>query len=296
MGNYHDIVSHEFTHGVIRNSSALAREDEPGALNESFADIFGLMAERITVNGEVETNLTWAYGHSDIFQRYFNNPNAGGRHLKADCSGFDLGQPDTYGGLYWTDFDCPGTNGDKHSKGGVQNFWFYLLSEGGSGTNDIGESYSVSGIGETKASKIAYWSMVNEMMTSSQFSDARAGAESAAILLYGECSNEHIQTVNAWHAVGVGEQSACSGASITRLSDPTTFHIYPNPMADQFAIVWDTEKVFDVTLYSIDGKILFIQKGVTSGDFIIPPSISKGIYFVEARSGEKIIRKQVIKN
>ena len=198
--------------------------------------------------------------------------------------------------MYWTDFDCPGTNGDKHAKGGVQNFWFYLLSEGGSGTNDIGDTYSVSGIGETKASKIAYWSMVNEMMTSSQFSDARGGAESAAILLYGECSNEHIQTVNAWYAVGVGAESDCPSASIHSEGDLEEFRIYPNPMVNSFAISWGSQEVFDVTVYSIDGHVLFVQTGVTSNEYIMPPYIAKGVYIVEARSGEKSIRKRVIKN
>lgn len=36
-----DIVGHEFTHGVISNSSDLVYMDESGALNESYADIMG---------------------------------------------------------------------------------------------------------------------------------------------------------------------------------------------------------------------------------------------------------------
>ena len=53
--------------------------------------------------------------------------------------------PDTYlGGNWWTD---EADNGGVHSNSGVQNFWFYLLVEGGTGTHDHGESYSVNGMG-----------------------------------------------------------------------------------------------------------------------------------------------------
>ncbi|MBK7856266.1 MAG: M4 family metallopeptidase [Bacteroidetes bacterium] len=36
-----DIVGHEFTHGVVQYSAGLVYQGESGALNESFADIFG---------------------------------------------------------------------------------------------------------------------------------------------------------------------------------------------------------------------------------------------------------------
>ena len=40
-----DIVAHEMTHGVTQYSANLVYQDEPGALNESFSDIFGEMVE-----------------------------------------------------------------------------------------------------------------------------------------------------------------------------------------------------------------------------------------------------------
>ena len=46
--------------------------------------------------------------------------------------------------------------GGVHINSGVQNHWFYLLSQGGSGVNDNGDSYSVSGIGINQALEIAY--------------------------------------------------------------------------------------------------------------------------------------------
>jgi len=86
----------------------------------------------------------------------------------------------------------------------VQNFWFYLLTVGGSGTNDNGDSYTVTGIGMDKAAAIAYRNLSVYLSTNSQYSDARTGAIQAAIDLYGAGSAEEIATTNAWYAVGVG--------------------------------------------------------------------------------------------
>ena len=63
--------------------------------------------------------------------------------------------PDTYGGTYWINPGGPDLGG-VHTNSSVQNFWFYLLSVGGTGVNDNGDSYSVTGIGIDDAAKIAY--------------------------------------------------------------------------------------------------------------------------------------------
>ena len=55
-----------------------------------------------------------------------------------------LSSPDTYLGEYWIDTKQSYDNGGVHFNSGVQNYWFYLLSEGGSGENDDGISYQVT--------------------------------------------------------------------------------------------------------------------------------------------------------
>jgi len=90
---------------------------------------------------------------------------------------------------------------------GVQNFWFYLLSNGGSGTNHNGDTYNVQGIGLDKATKIAYRNLTTYLTPNSDFEDAKTFAIQSAIDLHGDCptSPEVIATINAWYAVGVGE-------------------------------------------------------------------------------------------
>ena len=113
------------------------------------------------------------------------------------------GHPDTYKGTLW--YTGTGDNGGVHINSGVQNFWFYILSEGGKGTNDFSKVYSVDSLGIAKAEKIAYRNLTTYLSRNSQYSDARFFAIQSAIDLYGNCSKEVIATTNAWYAVGVGD-------------------------------------------------------------------------------------------
>ncbi|NIW45715.1 MAG: hypothetical protein GWN30_13480, partial [Gammaproteobacteria bacterium] len=63
-------------------------------------------------------------------------------------------------------------NGGVHTNSGVQNYWFYLLSEGGSGVNDNGDAYFVTGIGIEEAAQIAYRNLTVYLMPGSDYPDA----------------------------------------------------------------------------------------------------------------------------
>jgi len=45
------------------------------------------------------------------------------------------GHPRCYLGTYW--YTGAGDNGGVHLNSGVQNWWFYLITEGGTGNNDF---------------------------------------------------------------------------------------------------------------------------------------------------------------
>ncbi|WP_421879677.1 choice-of-anchor D domain-containing protein [Marinoscillum sp.] len=184
-----DIVGHEITHAVTQYSAGLVYSYESGALNESFSDIFGQAIEFSTSPETASWNLgdeIYTDGVSMI--RSMSNPN-------------QEGQPDTYLGDYW--YTGSGDNGGVHYNSGVQNFWFYLLVEGGVGTNDNGTSYNVSGIGLESAAAITYRNLTYYLTSTSQYVDARSGSELAAIDLFGIGSPEYEAVVEAWNAVGV---------------------------------------------------------------------------------------------
>ncbi|MBK8555679.1 MAG: M4 family metallopeptidase [Lewinellaceae bacterium] len=186
-----DICGHELTHGVTEFSAGLVYSYESGALNESFSDIFGETIENYAAGSN-----DWLMGDdigiggSGAF-RNMANPN-------------QFGDPDTYGGTNW--YTGSGDNGGVHINSGVQNFWFYVLTVGKTGTNDLGNPYSVTGIGMTAAAAIAYRNLTVYLNSSSNYAAARAGAIQAAIDLYGAGSAQEIATTNAWYAVGVGAE------------------------------------------------------------------------------------------
>ncbi len=184
-----DVVSHELTHGVTQRSSNLVYRNESGALNESFSDIFGKAVEYY--NDRAQFN--WGVASHAV-------PTRGGIRNMANPKKHN--NPHTYKGQHWESgsFD----NGGVHINSGVQNKWFQLLVEGGSGTNDNGFSYQLDSIGWQKAEAIAFRNLQVYLSRNSQFIDARMGSLLAAEDLYGTCSPEWIAVAKAWDAVGVG--------------------------------------------------------------------------------------------
>ena len=183
-----DIVGHEWAHGLTDFTSDLIYQNEFGALNESFSDIFGVAIEWYAK----PDSANWLIG-DEIGAGYFrsmSNPNA-----KND--------PDTYLGTHW--YTGTNDNGGVHTNSGVQNFWFYLLTVGGTGTNDNSDNYSVSALGMDTAAAIAFRNNTIYLFPTAEYDDARYYAIQSAIDLYGPCSFEVEQTTNAWHAVGVGD-------------------------------------------------------------------------------------------
>ncbi|WP_222167332.1 M4 family metallopeptidase [Edaphocola aurantiacus] len=190
-----DIVGHEFTHAVTQYTAGLVYQNESGALNESFSDIFGYEVERY-LNGGVHTN--WDLGEDAWLLRKLNKPSAS---VASPCNG--QAQPSFYHGARWYYGTCDA--GGVHTNSGVQNYWFYLLTQGSAGAPDgmVG-SVAVNGIGADKARNIAYYNLDNFMGNNSNYNDARTGSILGAMSIYGNCTNELTQTINAWAAVGLG--------------------------------------------------------------------------------------------
>ncbi len=229
-----DVMAHEFTHNVtaFNGNGGLEYLGESGALNESFSDIFGCAVEFYAL-GE---DANWFIGE-DVMINYTNlrdmadpKNSMDGLILKEDLKDaiieyygrdyydqledtLQIPQPDTYKGDFWantSDYSEYGDNGGVHQNSGVQNKWFYLLCEGGNGTNDNDDDYSVTGIGIEKAQKIAYRNLMYYLTPTASFWDSRNGSLNATKDLYGENSAEYKAVEDAWFAVGVGSISGNS--------------------------------------------------------------------------------------
>ncbi|WP_196888409.1 M4 family metallopeptidase [Aureivirga sp. CE67] len=197
-----DIAAHEIGHAVCDYTAQLVYQRESGAMNEGFSDIWGAAVE--AYSGATDSDKDkWLLGEEidrrsgSIALRSMSNPKA-------------KGQPDTYGGTYWKNVNCgtPTLNNDYcgvHTNSGVLNHWFYILTEGKSGTNDIGNSYNVTGISIEKAAKIAYRLESVYLTSNADYADARTYGIKSAEDLYGANSIEVIATTNAFYAVGIGD-------------------------------------------------------------------------------------------
>jgi hypothetical protein len=182
-----DIIGHEYAHAVTGTSAALEYQAESGALNEAFSDVFGEMVESYTLG---TCDYLMGQDRTSGAIRNLANPN-------------QFGDPDTYNGTNWASL-VGGDNGGVHTNSGVLNYWFWLLAEGGSGTNDNGVPFGVTAIGRSNARAIAFRALVTYLGATDQYVDMREGTLRAARDLYGACSEEEIQCGKAWYAVGVG--------------------------------------------------------------------------------------------
>ncbi len=174
-----DVCAHEFTHAVTEHSANLFYWDESGALNESFSDIMAACLEfhcqpdgRALYPSASAGLADWLIGE-DCW-----NLSPALRDMRNPANSLSVGsgyeQPSRYRGAHWT-----WGNGEVHQNNGPQNFFFYLLSEGGSGNND-GIDYSVSGIGVSNAAAVAYRALTVYCGPYTDYEAARAAWGSAA--------------------------------------------------------------------------------------------------------------------
>ena len=202
-----DIIGHELTHGVTEFTANFIYLKEPGALDESFSDIFGSLIEFYT---QPDGRGFYPYtvpGHSDWVMGEDSSTNEVGiiRDMRDPWS---KGQPSRYKGTFWD----PGQ--EVHQNNGVQNHYFYLLCEGGTGTNDGIADYNVPGIGIDAGGQVAYETLAHYAAPGDDYAHIRVAWLNAAYALdtTNVTTNAEVSAVMAWMAVGVGPSSFVSNS------------------------------------------------------------------------------------
>ncbi len=177
LGRGLDVAGHELSHGVVQKTANLEYQGESGAMNESFADIFGAMIDR----------NDWKIGEDVVRPNAF--PSGALRDMQDPHNGASTGdygggwQPKHVNEMYTGSQD----NGGVHINSGIPNHAYYLAA---------------SNIGKEKAERIFYRALNNYLTKSSQFVDLRAAAEKAADDLYGSAEVSAISS--AFGQVGIG--------------------------------------------------------------------------------------------
>jgi Zn-dependent metalloprotease len=178
-----DVIAHEFTHGVVEATANLIYENQSGALNESYSDVFGTMVDR--------TN--WTIGETVIksppfprpYLRSLEDPNARGLYDVRDPLG-GVGQPANmreYANLPNT---RRANNGGVHVNSGIPNHAAYLIARV---------------IGRDKTEQIYYRALTNYLTPRSNFGDAATATVRAATDLYTTTEIEAVR--NALAQVGM---------------------------------------------------------------------------------------------
>lgn len=179
LANCLDVAAHEMTHGVIENTANLIYQNQSGALNESFADVFAVFVD--ASNWTIGENCTIA---SPGYLRNLANPNDGLSSQPAKMSDYRY-LPNTENG----------DNGGVHVNSGIPNRAAYLLAEGLS-AEGLGTS-----VGIAKAEQIYYRALNYYISSSSRFVDVRRALIQSAEDLYGEA--EKLAVESAWDEVEV---------------------------------------------------------------------------------------------
>lgn len=145
-----DVVSHELTHGVIQNTADLIYSYEPGAINESMADVFGEFEDLDNGVGNDAASARWLLGE-DL-------PTGAIRDMKTPERD---SQPSTYRGRYWQ--SGTSDNGGVHANSGVGNKAAFLITDGGSFNGQ-----SIVGLGQAKAEQL-YWRTLNALTSTATY-------------------------------------------------------------------------------------------------------------------------------
>jgi Zn-dependent metalloprotease len=194
-----DVVAHELTHGVIQHEANLFYYVQSGALNESYADIFGETVDLVqNVTAGDTPGVRWQLGE-DL-------PGIGAIRSMMDPNSFsDPGRmsDSTY---FWCDTNQDG--GGVHTNSSVPNHAYALMVDGGTYNG-----YTITGIGTAKAARIQYRALTTYLTTSSGFLDNFNAVNQACSDLVGtsgitfaDCS----QVQNAMLAVEMNAQWGCT--------------------------------------------------------------------------------------
>ena len=206
-----DVTAHELGHGVVSNTANLEYYGQSGAVNETYADIFGSMVDRDDwLIGEDITKTT--FSPSGALRNMADPHNMG-------TSTNPYWQPKHLSEMYLGSSD----NGGVHINSGICNYVYYIYA---------------TAVTRDKAEKVFYRALSNYLTKTSQFIDFRIAVVQSAIDLYGDGSLEATKAAEAFNSAGIYEEE-----QIDKTQDYNV-----NPGQD-YLLSYDTDNSDPATLY-----------------------------------------------
>ena len=184
-----DVIGHELTHGVTEYEAGLEYQDQPGALNESFSDVFGSLVKQYK-RRQTAKEADWLIGKG-LLGRGVKGKAL--RSMKEPGTAYDddvLGKDPQPG--HMTDYvRTREDNGGVHINSGIPNRAFYEAA------------IRLGGNAWAKAGQIWYGTLRDKLRPNSSFRDAARWTVAVARDLYGAGSLEQKAVRGGWVALGI---------------------------------------------------------------------------------------------
>ncbi len=183
-----DVVGHELGHGVVQFTANLDYQGQSGALNESYADVFGSLIEQ-RLKGEDFDTANWLIGDEIMAPGLYGEALRSMAHPGTAYNNSILGQdpqPDHMDNYY----AGPADNQGVHINSGIPNRAFYLTAE------ELG----------TDAAGAIWYAGLQNLWPTAVFTDAAAvlAAQARILARDGSVPRQAAQVVrSAWRRVGV---------------------------------------------------------------------------------------------
>ncbi len=176
-----DVAAHEMSHGVIQSTVNLEYKFQSGALNESFADVFGVMVDRDDWKIGEDVVLTAVFPSGAL--RDIEDPHNGGNSIS------DTGWQPAHMNEF-LDLTIDQDNGGVHINSGIANRACFLIA------NAIGR----------EATERIYYRILDALYLNAQsnFVDMRLAAIRAATDLFGDPSAQVDAVRAGFDGVGIG--------------------------------------------------------------------------------------------
>ena len=192
-----DVIGHELTHGVTQYEAKLVYQDQPGALNEHFSDVFGSLVKQHLRN-QTADQADWIIGEG-LFGSRVNG--VGIRSMKAPGTAYNdplLGQDPQP--AHMRDYrNTIEDNGGVHINSGIPNYAFYVTAR------------EIGGNAWEKAGNIWYVTLRDKLGPRAQFTDAARLTVQAAGELFGAGSLEQQAVLKGWAEAGVSTEGGGDG-------------------------------------------------------------------------------------
>lgn len=184
-----DVAAHEQTHGVVETSAGLAYYAQSGALNESFADVFGSLVTQYSRNQTAE-EASWLIGEGLFCKNINARALRDMRNPGTAYSDTVIGSDNQTDHMDKYDYS-PGDNQMVHCNSGIPNKAFATAS-----LILGGKAWETTG-------RIWYKTLTTKLRSKSQFQDCADGTVQDAADLFGKNSKEKKAVVEGWKAVGI---------------------------------------------------------------------------------------------